>query len=76
MAGQDISFESMAQASARGRRHRPRTIRTSQTSAPSSRSGNQGFVFARMKPRDERKLSVDEIIEDLRPEARRRSRAS
>jgi hydrophobic/amphiphilic exporter-1 (mainly G- bacteria), HAE1 family len=29
--------------------------------------GNQGFVFAHMKPRDQRLLSVDQIIEDLRP---------
>jgi HAE1 family hydrophobic/amphiphilic exporter-1 len=29
--------------------------------------GNQGFVFARMKPRKERRLSVDQIIDDLRP---------
>jgi HAE1 family hydrophobic/amphiphilic exporter-1 len=29
--------------------------------------GNQAFIFARMKPRDERRLSVDQIIEDLRP---------
>ena len=30
-------------------------------------SANQGFIFARLKPRGERKLSVDEVIEELRP---------
>ncbi len=29
--------------------------------------GNTGFVFAHMKPRDQRPLSVDQIIEELRP---------
>jgi HAE1 family hydrophobic/amphiphilic exporter-1 len=30
--------------------------------------GNQAFVFARMKPREERQFSVDQIIEQLRPQ--------
>jgi multidrug efflux pump subunit AcrB len=30
--------------------------------------GNQSFIFARMKPREERQHSVDEIIEQLRPQ--------
>ena len=29
--------------------------------------GNTGFVFVRMKPRDERERSVDQVIDDLRP---------
>ncbi len=29
--------------------------------------GNQAFVFANLKPRDQRKLSVDQFIESLRP---------
>jgi HAE1 family hydrophobic/amphiphilic exporter-1 len=29
---------------------------------------NQGIVFARMKPRDERQHSVDQIIDQLRPQ--------
>ncbi len=29
--------------------------------------GTQNFLFARMQPRDQRKLSVDQTIEDLRP---------
>ena len=28
---------------------------------------NQGRIFARLKPRDQRKLSADRIIEELRP---------
>ncbi|HWQ31245.1 MAG TPA: multidrug efflux RND transporter permease subunit [Blastocatellia bacterium] len=30
-------------------------------------TGNTGRIFARLKPRSERKLSVDEIIQELRP---------
>jgi HAE1 family hydrophobic/amphiphilic exporter-1 len=30
--------------------------------------GNQAFVFGRMKPREERQFSVDQIIEQLRPQ--------
>ena len=60
---QDISFDSMAKHNhAVGEivRAHPdvagrRRIRAGQ--------GNQGFVFARMKPREERTLSVDQIIE-------------
>ena len=33
--------------------------------------GNSGFFFARMKPRDQRALSVDQIIDDLRPKVAR-----
>ena len=30
-------------------------------------NGNQGIIFARLKPRSQRKLSVDEVIQELRP---------
>jgi HAE1 family hydrophobic/amphiphilic exporter-1 len=30
-------------------------------------AGNQGFVFSNLKPRKDRALSVDQLIEDLRP---------
>ncbi len=30
-------------------------------------AGNQGFFFVRLKPRDQRALSVDQIIAELRP---------
>ena len=30
-------------------------------------AGNQGRIFMRLKPRSERKLSADEVIEELRP---------
>jgi HAE1 family hydrophobic/amphiphilic exporter-1 len=30
-------------------------------------SGNQGIVFARLKPRSQRRLSADEVIQELRP---------
>ncbi len=33
--------------------------------------GNQAFAFARMKPREQRRHSVDEIIADLRPKVAR-----
>src|SRR5436189_5000318 len=66
MAGQDISFESMA------RHHRavadilardPNVVRTGAFLS----EGNQGFVFATLRPRPERQLSVDQVMEELRP---------
>jgi HAE1 family hydrophobic/amphiphilic exporter-1 len=63
---QDISFESMAKhhkAIANIVSEHP-DVETTGAMLP---GGNQGFVFSRMKPRDQRKRSVDEIIEDLRP---------
>ena len=66
MGPQDISFENMA------KHHR--AIADIVTAHPEVDSvgafvmgGNQAFVFARMKPREERPHSVDEIIADLRP---------
>jgi HAE1 family hydrophobic/amphiphilic exporter-1 len=66
MAGQDISFDSMA-------RHL-KAVSDIVQSDPNVldtgtfvMGGNQGGFFSRMKPRSERKLSVDQIIEELRP---------
>lgn len=66
MGPQDISFENMA------RHHR--AISEVMRAHPEVKDvgsfvmgGNQAFVFANMKPREEREHSVDEIIEDLRP---------
>jgi HAE1 family hydrophobic/amphiphilic exporter-1 len=63
---QDISFDSMA------RHHRAVSeIARAQPYADAVGSfvvgGNQGFFFVRMKPRNQRTLSVDQAIEDLRP---------
>ncbi|MGH9720334.1 MAG: efflux RND transporter permease subunit, partial [Bryobacteraceae bacterium] len=66
MAGQDISFESMARhhrAIAEVVRRHP-YVDSVGAIIP---GGNQGFVFMRLKPRDQRKLSADQIMEDLRP---------
>src|SRR5438874_1961844 len=66
MAGQDISYESMAQ--------RHKTVADRVRSDPNvagavafSQESNQGFIFAVMKERNERRLSVDETIQGLRP---------
>jgi hydrophobic/amphiphilic exporter-1 (mainly G- bacteria), HAE1 family len=66
MAGQDISFESMA------KHHK--AVADIIFSDPNVENGgafvgdgNQGFFFVRMKPRAERALSVDEFIEAIRP---------
>ena len=66
MAGQDISFESMAS--------HHRAVADIVTRDPNVAGagaflpeGNQGFVFARLKPRPERKLTIDQVMEELRP---------
>jgi HAE1 family hydrophobic/amphiphilic exporter-1 len=66
MGPQDISFESMA------RHHH--AIAEVVRADPNVREvgafvvgGNEAFFFAGMKPRSERLLSVDQIIEELRP---------
>jgi HAE1 family hydrophobic/amphiphilic exporter-1 len=66
MAGQDISFESMV-------RHNMAVTEIA-LADPNVRDGgafvsdgNQGFFFVRTKPRNQRALSVDQIIEELRP---------
>ena len=33
--------------------------------------GNQGFIFIRLKPRDQRELSADQVVQDLRPKLAR-----
>jgi HAE1 family hydrophobic/amphiphilic exporter-1 len=67
MAGQDISFESMAKhhrALADIMRRDPNVANTG-AFLP---EGNQGFLFLDLKPRSERKLNVDQIMEELRPQ--------
>ena len=66
MAGQDISFDSMAKhlkAVSDITRQDPNVTDV----GTFVMGGNQGGFFARMKPRSERKLNVDQIIEELRP---------
>ncbi len=66
MAGQDISFDSMAQhqqAVAAIAMKDPNVDGVGSMLPP----GNQGFMFMRMKPRDQRALSVDQTIAELRP---------
>ncbi|HZU25047.1 MAG TPA: efflux RND transporter permease subunit [Bryobacteraceae bacterium] len=72
MAGQDISFDSMA-------RHEHAVVSIAQQDPNILHTGaflmggyqgssdNQGGFFAMLKPRSERKLSVDETIAELRP---------
>jgi len=67
MSGQDISFESMAKhlravSDIVGRD--PDVART----GTFLMGGNQGGFFAALKPRSERKLTADEIIQKLRPQ--------
>ncbi|MBI4475157.1 MAG: efflux RND transporter permease subunit [Acidobacteria bacterium] len=66
MAGQDISYESMAQ--------RQRAVADVVLKDPNvenaitfATDSNTAFLFSKMKPRDERELSVDETIDALRP---------
>ncbi|MBZ5728083.1 MAG: efflux RND transporter permease subunit [Acidobacteriia bacterium] len=66
MGPQDISFESMA------RHHR--AISNVVKADPAVQDvgsfvigGNQAFFFVKMKPRDQRNVSVDQFIEQLRP---------
>ena len=66
MGGQDISFDSMAKhARAVGDLlQKDPNVAGVGTIVP---AGNQGFVFSNLKPRKDRALSVDQLIEDLRP---------
>jgi len=66
MAAQDISFESMV-------KHHM-AVTNIVMSDPNIRDGgsfvgggNEGFFFVRAKPRNQRALSVDQIMEELRP---------
>jgi HAE1 family hydrophobic/amphiphilic exporter-1 len=70
LAGQDISFENMV------KHHRAvadivRAHPAVDTVGAFVVAGNSAFMFARMKPREERTMSVDEIIQDLRPQVAR-----
>jgi HAE1 family hydrophobic/amphiphilic exporter-1 len=66
MGGQDISYESMAQ--------RQKAVSDTMNADPNiegslsfSSESNVGYAFSLMKPRNRRKLSVDQTIEQLRP---------
>jgi HAE1 family hydrophobic/amphiphilic exporter-1 len=66
MGPQDISFDNMA------KHHRAIAKIVSEhpdvhDTGSFVMGGNQAFIFAHMKPREERQHSVDEIIADLRP---------
>jgi HAE1 family hydrophobic/amphiphilic exporter-1 len=66
MAGQDISFESMARhlrAVSQIVQDDPNVVST----GTFLMGGNQGGFFAHMKPRSERAMNVDQIIGELRP---------
>jgi HAE1 family hydrophobic/amphiphilic exporter-1 len=66
MGPQDISFESMA----RHQRAIAEVVRQDpnvQIVGAFVMGGNQAMLFAGMKPRSQRTLSVDQIIEELRP---------
>ena len=71
-AGQDISFEEMtrhqqAVAEIVGQDPNVDSFSSSVGASGPNATGNTGRVFARLKPRSERKLSPDEVIEGLRP---------
>jgi HAE1 family hydrophobic/amphiphilic exporter-1 len=72
LAGQDISFDSMAKhlrAVSDIARQDPNVLDVGTFLAGGSQGGgsNQGIFFSRMKPRSERPLSVDQIMQELRP---------
>jgi HAE1 family hydrophobic/amphiphilic exporter-1 len=68
---QDISFDSMAQhlRAVSAVLQADPNVQTIGAFGGTGAGGqsNQSFVFANMKPRDQRKLSVDQFIESLRP---------
>src|SRR5215469_10031203 len=66
MAGQDISYESMAQRQKAVADIMGRDPNLSGSVSFSSES-NVGYAFSIMKPRKERALSVDQAISELRP---------
>jgi HAE1 family hydrophobic/amphiphilic exporter-1 len=70
MAGQDISYQAMAdreKAVAEIMKNNPNTA----GSVAFSQESNVGYVFSQMKPRSQRKLSVDQTIAELRPQIAR-----
>jgi len=71
-AAQDISFDSMVahqQQVADVLRHDPniQNFSSSVGAGGSSAAGNTGRVFARLTPREQRKLTPEQVIEELRP---------
>lgn len=69
-AGQDISFDSMVQhqqAVTRIIQDDPNVASTMSIVGSGFGAGNSGLFFLRLKPRSQRALSVDELIQDLRP---------
>jgi len=66
MAGQDISFESMAKHELAVSEIARKDPNVSDVGA-FLMGGNQGAFFAKLKPRDERPLTVDQTIAQLRP---------
>src|SRR5688572_17480242 len=66
MAGQDVSFESMAEK----QKMVSDILRTDENvvnAVAFSSDSNVGYLFSMMKPRADRPLSVDQTIESLRP---------
>jgi HAE1 family hydrophobic/amphiphilic exporter-1 len=66
MGGQDISYESMA-ARTKAVSDVIQADPNSEVAVAFSSQSNQGFLFSKLKPRDQRRLSVDETISALRP---------
>jgi HAE1 family hydrophobic/amphiphilic exporter-1 len=67
---QDMSFDSLAQhlrQVAETLRADPNVAGVGAMGGVGGAQGNQAFVFANMKPRDQRALSVDQTIEELGP---------
>jgi HAE1 family hydrophobic/amphiphilic exporter-1 len=66
LAGQDISFDSMLK-----HQHAVHEIIKHDPNDEAALSfvigGNGGFLFMRLKPRDQRALSADQVIQELRP---------
>src|SRR5207302_8441679 len=66
LAGQDISYDSMVE--------HVRAAKSVMQRDPNAQSvfamvngGNSGNIFMMLKPRDQRKLSADQIIQELQP---------
>jgi hydrophobic/amphiphilic exporter-1 (mainly G- bacteria), HAE1 family len=71
MGPQDISFESMARhvhAVEEVARANPDVSNTGAMAGAFGGQSNQAFFFCVMKPRNQRRHSVDEIIDELRPQ--------
>jgi len=66
MAGQDVSFDSMTQRT-KALSDILQADPNVQVAMAFNGEGNSGFLFAMTKPRDQRKLSVDQMIVSLRP---------